>query len=192
MSVADYAVKITIKNGRILSRMRARGIKTLRELARKAGIPYGTLCSIVALKKRPVGVRGEWVTGVENVAGVLMCDVDDLFTDAQREMEIERNSGEVYMDEPEVVALTSGDPERAYWIKSEAQRLLAAIPSERSRSVVMRCLDGETFAEIAEDLGVSSSRVQQIRDKAFLRMKATALRTPGRGPGDMSVGGFES
>ena len=88
--MSDYAVKITIKNGRILSRMRACGIESLAELARRAGIQYSTLVAIVALKTRPIGRRGKWLAGVENVAGVLKCDVEDLFSDAQREMALER------------------------------------------------------------------------------------------------------
>ena len=90
--MSDYAVKITIKNGRILSRMRARGIESLAELARQAGISYQSLIEIVSLKKRPVGRRGKWLAGVENVAGVLKCDVEDLFSDVQREMALERRS----------------------------------------------------------------------------------------------------
>lgn len=173
---SDYAVKVTVRNGRILSRMRQRGIKSLSELAQKAGIPYSKLCAIVALKQRPVGARGRWLAGVENVAGVLMCDVDDLFTDAQRENVVERNSSEIYVDEPDVMALTSGDPERAYWIRTAAEKLLESIPSERSRGVVLRRMDGDTLEQIGEDLGVCRDRVRQIEAKAFRQMRAVAAR----------------
>lgn len=172
----DYAVKVTIRNGRILSRMRAKGIKTLTELARKAGIPYHTLCEIVALRKRPIGVRGLWVNGIENVAGVLMCDPDDLFTDAQRENAIERNSGEIFMDEPDAIALTAGDPEREYWIKTEAQRLLASLPNDRLREVVERRVAGETYNAIGEDLGVTGHRIRQLEHEAHRKMRAVARR----------------
>ena len=172
--MGDYAVKITIKNGRILSRMRACGIESLAELARRAGISYPILVQIVALKRRPVGRRGEWLAGLENVAGVLQCDVDDLFSDAQREMALERNSGEVYMGEPEVMALTTGNPERAYWIKTEAQRLLSALPDERTKTVVLRRMDGETFDEIAHDMGVCRERVRQIEQRAIRVMRQKA------------------
>ena len=177
--MSDYAVKITIKNGRILSRMRARGIESLAELARQSGISYSKLVEIVYLKRRPVGVRGAWAAGLENVAGVLQCDVDDLFSDAQREMALERNSGEVYMDEPEVMALTTGDPERAYWIKTEAQRLLDALPDGRAKSVVMRHMGGETFEEIATDMGVTTERIRQIERQALRKMRDKAYHTGG-------------
>jgi len=175
MTSTDYAVKVTIRNGRILSRMRAKGIRSLSELAEKAGIPYSKLCGIVALKERPIGVRGAWKAGIENVAGVLGCDVDDLFTDAQRENTLESNSGEIYLDEPEVMELTSGDPERAYMIKVEAHRLLASIP-ERARGVVMRHAEGDTYDEIAADLRVSRERVRQIEQKAIRHMRTAAVR----------------
>lgn len=176
MTSTDYAVTVTIRNGRILSRMRAKGIKSLSELAEKAGIPYSKLCGIVALKERPIGVRGAWKAGIENVAGVLGCDVDDLFTDAQRENLLERNSGEIYLDEPEAMELTSGDPERAYWIKAEAQRLLGAIKSDRARDIVVRHIEGDTFKEIADDYGLSMERVRQIEAKAKREMRGMAMR----------------
>lgn len=176
MSNTDYAVKVTIRNGRILSRMRAKGIKSLSELAEKAGIPYSKLCGIVGLKERPIGVRGAWKAGIENVAGVLGCDVDDLFTDAQRENLLERNSGEIYMDEPEVMALTLSDLERAYMIKTEAQRLLGAIKSDRTRDIIVRHIEGDTLKEIADDLGLSHERVRQIEGKALRQMRGMAMR----------------
>jgi transcriptional regulator with XRE-family HTH domain len=169
--MSDYAVKITIKNGRILSRMRARGIESLAELARQAGISYQRLTEIVSLKRRPVGRWGKWAAGLEDVAGVLQCDVEDLFSDAQREMALQRNSGEVYMDEPEVMALTTGNTERAYFIKTEAQRLLDALPNERAKSVVMRHMNGETYDEIARDMSVTPERIRQIEQKAFRIMR---------------------
>ena len=176
MSNTDYAVTVTIRNGRILSRMRAKGIKSLIELARQAGMSPRILYEIVQLKKRPFGARGAWVGGIENVAGVLGCDVDDLFTDAQRENTLERNSGEIYLDEPEVMELTSGDPERAYWIKAEAQRLLGAIKSDRARDIVVRHIEGDTFKEIADDYGLSMERVRQIDAKAKREMRGMAVR----------------
>lgn len=172
--MSDYAVKITIKNGRILSRMRARGIESLKELARQAGVNYQTLTEIVALKQRPVNLKGGWREGLENVAGVLKCDVDDLFSDAQREMALERNSAEVYLDEPDVMALVAGNPEREYWIKTEAERLLNYIPTERARSVVVRHMNGETYDEIAIDMGVTRERIRQIEQKAFRQMRHRA------------------
>lgn len=173
----DYAVKVTIRNGRILSRMRARGIESLAELAKQAGIPYSKLRAIVALKERPIGARGAWVAGIENVAGVLGCDAEDLFTDAQRENVVERNTAEVYMGEPDVMALTSGDPERAYWIKSEAQRLLGAVKSPRYREVIDRRMGGETLQEVADAMGVTRERVRQMENKAFRQMRGEAFRS---------------
>lgn len=177
ITAQDYSVKVTVRNGRILSRMRARGIESLSELARQAGISYSKLWAIVALRERPIGARGAWVAGIENVAGVLGCDVEDLFTDAQRENVVERNSAEVYMDEPDVMALTSGDPERAYWIKSEAQRLLGAIKSPRQRDIVERRLSGETLQEIADSMGRSKERVRSLEAKAYWAMRVAAGRS---------------
>jgi transcriptional regulator with XRE-family HTH domain len=170
----DYAVTIKVRNGRILSRMRAKGIKSLPELAEKAGIGYSRLAAIVALKALPTGKRGAWVAGIENVAGVLGCDVEDLFTEAQRENVVERNSAEIYMDEPDVMALASGDWERTQRIKMEANRLLGAIRRPRDREVIERRMAGETLEEIGEDLGVLRERVRQIEARAQRDMRWAA------------------
>ena len=69
------------------------------------------------------------------------------------------------------MALTAGNPERAYWIKTEAQRLLDALPNDRAKSVVMRHMDGETYDEIARDMGVCTERIRQIERKAFRIMR---------------------
>jgi len=137
--MTDYAVKITVRNGRILRRMRERGINTLRELADKSGMGYSRLCAVVALTQRPTAKSG-WAAGIEDVAGVLMCDVDDLFTDAQRDNVLETNSREIYMSEPEVMALASGDMERATGIKLEVERLLLALPDDRVREARRRII----------------------------------------------------
>jgi DNA-binding CsgD family transcriptional regulator len=180
----DYAVTIKVSNGRILSRMRAKGIKSLPELAEKAGIHYKTLWAVVSLKKSPIGARGAWIAGIENVAGVLGCDVEDLFTEAQRENVVERNSAEIYMDEPDVMALTSGDPERAYWIKAESQRLLNAIKSPRSRDVVERRMSGETLREIADSMDRSVELVRHLEARGYRNMRAEVNKSKSTWMGD--------
>ena len=173
--MTDYAVKITVRNGRILRRMRERGINTLRELADKSGMGYSRLCAVVALTQRPTGKSG-WAAGIEDVAGVLMCDVDDLFTDAQRDNVLETNSREIYMSEPEVMALASGDMERATGIKLEVERLLLALPDDRVRDIVQRRAVGDTLEDLAVEHGVTKERIRQIELKAHRNMLGAAVR----------------
>jgi DNA-directed RNA polymerase sigma subunit (sigma70/sigma32) len=46
--------------------------------------------------------------------------------------------------------------------------------TERQRSVLDRRLHGATFAEIAEDVGVTSYRIQQVQRMALRRMTRNA------------------
>jgi transcriptional regulator with XRE-family HTH domain len=176
---ADYAVKVSVRNGRILSRMKALGIESQAELARRAGIPATTLNAIICLRTPPLGRRGQWIDGVEDVAGALGCDPEDLFTERQLTLAVKTNSSEVYMDEPTVAALASGDMETSAWASIEAQRLLEAVPTKRARDVVMRRAEGETYDEIAADYRVGRERIRQIEMKALRQMKARAARNDG-------------
>lgn len=172
-SSRDYAVKITVRNGRILDRMRKVGIKTQSDLAERAGLSTVSVNSLITLRRPAMKDNGQWRYGVEEIAAVLRCDPEDLFTDAQMTMALERNSVETYLDEPAVMALSSGDPERAAWAKIEAQRLLAAVPP-RYADIAMRVAGGETLDSIGEDYGFSREKVRQMDLKAHRMMRRRA------------------
>lgn len=174
---ADYAVKITVRNGRILSRMRAKGIASQTELAALAGTTISRVNMIVAMRERPIKRSGEFRETVERIAGVLSCDPDDLFTDRQKHNALPTNTAEVFMDERQVMALTTEGPERGVWAKIEAERLLDGLKSDRARDIVRRRMEGEEQADIAADYGITSSRAHQIEHNAIRQMRGIASRT---------------
>ena len=172
----DYAVKVGVRNGRILRRMRELGISSQAELARIAGVAVQSVNVLVGLRKAPIGVRGEWASAVLSIASALRCDPEDLFSEGQRNLKLETNSTEVYMDEPEVRALMAGDGESAVWAKLEVERLLAMLPNERMRTIIRQRAEGATFGEVGDDLGVSVERVRQLEIQAHRKMRLFAHR----------------
>jgi RNA polymerase sigma factor (sigma-70 family) len=175
--MGDYAVKITVRNGRILRKMRECGIKSQAELARIAGLSFGSVNSFIAMREKAYSKSGEFRETAWLIASALGCEPEDLFNDQQRERALERNTGELFMDAPQVQALMSGDPEESSWAKIEVQRLLAALPNPQHQTVIRRRLDGETCEEIASDLGLSKGRVHQIEQKAIRSMREKILRS---------------
>jgi DNA-directed RNA polymerase specialized sigma subunit len=171
--MTDYTVKITIKNGRILRLMRKAGIATVAELSRKCGVTQSQIGDIINLKKAPVNSRGQWAGGVENIAGVLCCDPEDMFTESQLTLAIKSNSRTIEMDEPQVMALASGDAESQSWARIETQRLLGGL-NERSRQIIEARAEGETAGEIAEQLNLSVARIHQIEATALRKMRRHA------------------
>lgn len=175
--MGDYAVKLSVRNGRILRRMRECGIESQAELARCAGVTLPAVNSIICLRERAYNADGEWRQIAWNIATALQCEPDDLFNDQQRERALKQNGAEVFMDAWQVQSLMSGDGEESSWAKIEAQRLLAALPSERARNVIIARSEGATLAEIAQELNVTRETVRAIEAKAIRKMKAAAVRT---------------
>ncbi len=164
--MTDYAVKVTVRNGRILAKMRAKGIGTQTELAKRAGLGVVAVNSLITLRRPAVNDKGEWRYGVQEIAAVLCCDPEDLFTDAQTTMALERNSSEIFIDETQMIALSGGDMEMQAWAKIEAQRMLAKLPP-RYADIVDRRMHDQTYESIGEDIGISLARVRQIEKKAL-------------------------
>lgn len=170
--MSDYAVKITIKNARILRLMRSAGIDTVAELSRRSGVPQTELGKIIGLKKSPTLKDGQWASAVERMSAILRCDPEDMFTDAQSNMELKTNSHEVEMGEPEVMALTAGESmEDSSWARIEAQRLLAGL-GQREREIVEGMMQGGTYAEVGAEHNISVERARQIEQKALRKMRA--------------------
>ncbi len=173
----DYAVKVSVRNGRILRRMKECGIDSQAELARRAGVGITLINAIVALREKPVRANGQWRDVVERVAGVLSCDPDDLFTEAQRGMELATNSYTSYMGEREMQSLmASDDMESAVWARIEAEKVVALAGSERNQSVMRARFEGATLVEAGEEFGLSPERVRQIECKTIRKTKHPSFK----------------
>ena len=184
--MSDYAVKITVKNGRILRLMRAKGISSNAELSRLTGIPPTRLGEIINLKTPPVRKDGAWIAGVEDIAGVLGCDPEDMFSEAQMSLSLKTNTAETFMDERTVAQLTSGSFEQSAWAKIELERVLSSC-TDREKECLLRFANGEGYSSIAEDFGISGGRVMQIVHKAMMKARIKAVNKMGAGR-DMSYG----
>ena len=172
--MTDYSVKVTVRNGRILRLMRAAGIETQTELARRAGVGVNYLNAIIALRERPTLRDGQYRDVVERIAGILNCDPDDMFSDAQRDMALASNSHVIEMDEAQVAMLAAPDMEASSWARLEVQRLIAATElSEREIEIVEGINAGETLDDVGSRVGVSQERVRQIHIKSLRKLKAT-------------------
>ena len=172
----DYAVKVSVRNGRILRMMQAKGIANQMELARRAGVGVQSVNRVICLRDKPICRSGAWREVVERIAGVLGCDPEDMFSDAQRDMALETNSHELFMDEGAVASLASHDPEQVSWAKIEVERLLTAVTSPRGRAIVMARAEGARLDELAEEYGVCRERIRQFEAKALRQMRARAIK----------------
>ena len=172
----DYSVTVKVRNGRILGLMKLAGIESVAELSRRSGVTYQTLIDLIALREAPIRKNGEFSEYVRDLAATLRVEPEEMFTEAQRTMELPTNSVTVDMDEPAVRQIMTGDMERQSWAKIEVTRLLSDL-RERERDVVESIASGEPSCEIADRMGISVGRLHQIHAKAINKMKFAASRS---------------
>jgi RNA polymerase sigma factor (sigma-70 family) len=172
----EYAVKVTVRNGLILRRMKQLGIKTQTELAKQSGLDPGVVGTLIGLKKRPVSsITGEWLDAAFALSSALQVEPEELWTEKQRGMALERNSREVSMSEDAVAQLASGNGTEQMVQKvltSEVVSKALQVLSPRYEAIIRRkFFDGDTSEDIAKEWGISRSAVHQMEAKALRKLK---------------------
>lgn len=174
--MSDYALKISVRNGRILRRMRERKVWTIKQLAAISGIAYPTAHRIVTMKTPVYSTqRGDYTQSAQSIAAALRSDPDDLFSEAQRTMVLATNTAETFIDEPTMALLSTPSAERQVWLQRELDHLMGLL-TDRERRVIEGRLDGGTLREIASAEGMAPSRVQQLEKRATRKMREAAYR----------------
>lgn len=174
--MTDYAVKVSVRNGRVLRAMRDEGFGSIAALARATGLRYEKLVGLVGMKIPARHANGEWRDAALRVSSVLGAEPEELFNEQQQTTALEHNSAEVFMDAEQVAALTAPSGEQDAWAKIEVDNLLEYV-TPREREIVKARLAGATLAEIAEEVGVCSQRVREIEMRARRKMRYAVYRT---------------
>jgi RNA polymerase sigma factor (sigma-70 family) len=172
----EYAVKVTVRNGLILRQMKKLGIKTQTELAKQSGLDPGVVGTLIGLKKRPVSsITGEWLDAAFALSSALQVEPEELWTEKQRGMALERNSREVSMSEDAVAQLASGNGTEQMVQKvltSEVVSKALRVLSPRYEAIIRRkFFEGDTSEDIAKEWGISRSAVHQMEAKALRKLK---------------------
>lgn len=180
----EYLVKVTIRNNLILRRMKALGIKSQAELAKRSGLSLITVSTLICMKRRPVSaVTGEWLDTAFALSSALQVEPEELWTEKQRNMTLESNSREVSMSEEAVMQLASGVRFEYNAIASKMLTEAMETLSPREQDVLhRRFFDGETLREIGDRQGVQQERIRQLEAKALRKM-----RHPSRSRGLRSI-----
>ena len=171
----EYAVKISIRNGLILRRMKELGIKTQTELAKQSGLAPSIVGMLIGLKKRPINkITGEWIDTAYALSSALRLEPEELWTEAQSNMALRNNTREINMDEEQVKQLaTDGGVERLVLQNERVKALTKGLNtlSPREEYVIRRrFFDEDDLGAVAEGIGASPERVRQIEAKALRKL----------------------
>ena len=97
----DYLLQIKIKNGPMMSIMRANNIETAAELSRLTGITQGTIGKYLNLQSIPFSTTGGWKDTVVIISECLKVPPEMLFPEQHLTKALKRNTieGEVTLEE---------------------------------------------------------------------------------------------
>jgi lambda repressor-like predicted transcriptional regulator len=176
---ADINLKVTLRNARILRAMRAAGITSLAELARRVpDASYGVIQAITAFRYRPVDQFGEWTSAAIGIATALHVDPSDLWPNHLREIETKSNVVAFDMTLDQFAAVASSH-DRLAELDQVRNRMATLSPRERLVIEMRYGLNGNgthTLEEIGTELGIGKERVRQFEMLAFRKMKSPARR----------------
>jgi RNA polymerase sigma factor (sigma-70 family) len=179
----EVRLEIKAKNNLILRRMERLGIESVIELARRIGFTksgYSELVGLITMRLSPHYADGSWKPIPLRLSEFFRCLPEDLFSPEQQSAVNPKKAVlEVTFEETAryLAGRTELTPED-HLLKDEFSELFAELLEQlppRHAEVLRRYFgfngDPETLTWIAESLGLSTSRVQQIYARSIERLK---------------------
>lgn len=172
----DYRVQVKVKNANLLRAIESRGERPGQILAENIGIHYPTLASYISLKESPLKKNGSLKQSAEKICVYLNKMPSDLWSSDQLEA-MKVNSGEVDVSFDEVQGMIQNSP----CLQIEQSEIYGALEhlvgrlTDREQMIVRSYFaigeQKKTLEEMGSEMGVSTDRVRQIKEKALRKMR---------------------
>jgi transcriptional regulator with XRE-family HTH domain len=176
--MTDFAVKVTVRNARLLRAIKAAGFATQAEFAKFIGNTPQRIGELLNFKLKPIA-NGDWSELAMDISSALRIEPEELWPHHMRDLLTARNSIEAEIDAEQLAQISA--PSSLEVDKPLLAKLVAAITHPRRRAMIEARfgLNGEpeqTLEEIAKDYGVTRERIRQNELKAFREMREQARR----------------
>ena len=175
MTRKDYRLDIRVRNANILRAMKAAGIESASELAKRTGFSPSEVGLLINLRKSPRCANGDLRKSVMRICEVLNSTPQELFCDAQNEP-LSTNRAWVDVAAEHAFALANRhtaiehDDGLAPAVNAAMQTL-----TTREADIIRRHLgwDGEpqTLTEIGAAWDISGGRARQIAQHALRKLR---------------------
>jgi len=183
--MSDYRVTFKVTNARIKRAMAAAGFESVAELCRVSGLQDSSVGELINLKVPARKQNGEWRNLAIQLADVLNCMPEDLFSTQQQIAGLKKTVAERDFEEDAIQGFLESHSEPLmipfdFVAHSEAVNKLEDFlgmltPRERTVLELRYGLGGEReqmLDEICKKIGgVSKERVRQIEAKAIRKLK---------------------
>lgn len=181
----DYRVEVKVKNNNILKRIEAAGYKTVGEFCRLNDRPswQSRIGDYVNLKQTPLNAAGDFFPHIYEMANMLNCSPEDLFTETQLQTALETNKRSIEVNEAEMKFMLTNakqpllleDQVHFDRLPDKVVAILDMLTPREAKVVRLRFgLDGTeplTYDQLASNFDVTRERVRQIEQKALRKMR---------------------
>jgi RNA polymerase sigma factor (sigma-70 family) len=183
----EYRVKVSIRNNLILKAIEDQGFKNQAEFAKSIGMMTQTLSNLIAFRKAPINMSGEFcVEAMQVMEGLGACPTD-LWTEEQLTLSLKRNSSEVNIGSKQLEQIqnrmsgnfiehNTEEEANKSLVSEKVREILNELSPRRKKVLTLRFgLDGSdehTLKEVADMLNITMQRVRQIEVEALRKMEA--------------------
>jgi len=106
--VSDFKITSKVQNGRLLKKIESCGYASVAEFCRETGAPLYEVHNYINFRIAPIKNDGSFRRSVHGICASLDCLPEDIFSDEQMWMQVEKNYTEQYFREHEVFEALSG------------------------------------------------------------------------------------
>ncbi len=168
--MTEYRVEVRVKNGLLYNKIMGAGYSSISEFCRKFGFDAGALGAIINFRKLPVGVNGDWLDLVWNISSALHCEPEELFTETQKKL-IAKKTVSVTSINEETFLLSADSHHKEIENREMVKLLQTSLTPREERVIKARIYQNQDLQEIGEEMNISGTRVRQIEQKAFRKMR---------------------
>lgn len=185
----EYRIKVTVRNNLLLSAIEDAGYKSQAEFARDCNLATTAVNELVAMRKAPIGVDGEFVYAAKAIMEVLGACPTDLWTEEQLTLELRRNTAEKELSKEAIMLALQSDGDGLFEIaspedaivkrqnKQTIEETLDTLTRRESKVLKLRFgidtteQEGTTLEHIGSMFHLQRESIRQIEAKALRKMR---------------------
>jgi DNA-directed RNA polymerase specialized sigma subunit len=181
----DYRVEVKVKNNHILKRIEQAGYKTVGEFCRLNNRPNwpSRIGDYVNLKETPINSEGDFYPHVYEMANLLNCSPEDLFTETQLQTALETNKRTLEVNEAEMKFMLTHQSEPLLLedvlhkerLSQKIDQAVNTLTPREAKVIRLRFglngVEPKTLEEAGWVLDVTRERIREIEAKALRKLR---------------------